>query len=145
MTWRVVRLDSSQCKTFLSKRYVRRVNWIAGHWASPLLFAAMWSSCWAVKLLFQHVWERALRQRLEIALSTSFLLKFASLQAWSWREFRLLGRTLFLRALLSRFGSSLSQHVLKVCISASHQTGKETRLLQRRWMLKEKNNYRFCC
>lgn len=46
----------------------RRVNWIAGHWASALLFVAMWSSCWAVKLLFQlfqHVWERALRERLE--------------------------------------------------------------------------------
>ena len=78
-----------------------------------------------------YVWERALRESLEIALSTSFLLKFVSLKAWSWWQFRLLGRTLFLRALLSRFGCSLSQHILKVCISASHQTGKETRLVQR--------------
>ena len=59
---------------------VRRVNWIAGHWASALLFVAMWSSCWAVKLLFQHVWKRAIRERLKIVLQTSFLLKFLSFE-----------------------------------------------------------------
>ena len=67
----------------LSSPCVRRVNWIAGHWASALLFVAMWSSCWAVKLLFQlfqHVWKRAIRERFKIVLQTSFLLKFLSFE-----------------------------------------------------------------
>ncbi len=69
---------------------------------------------------------------------------FFPLKAWSWWEFCLLGRTLFLRALLSRFGSSLSHHILKVCISASHQTGKETQV-QRSWSGSGKKYYSFCC
>lgn len=144
MKRRMAHLDSSQCKTFLPKKN--------GTWEESEL------DCWALGFSFSLccnveqllgcqitvstvstcLGKSIKREVREIALSTSFLLKFDSLKAWSWWEFRLLGRTLFLRALLSRFGCSLSQHILNFCISASHQTGKETRLVQRSWNWKKK-------
>jgi len=95
--------------------------------------------------LFQYIWERALRESLEIARSTSFLLKICFLKGMVLVGIPLAGTdpipSSFAVKVWLQFVTAYPQF-LHFCISSNRQGDS---FGAKKLKLKEKNNYRSCC